>query len=86
MFLAGLIAVDVFSKKATGAVKGVVGLFSYVGAATQDWVSGLLINMGKTVVDGKATYNFDYAFYFWISAAVLSLIAALTVWDVKSKA
>ncbi|MBC8184077.1 MFS transporter [candidate division KSB1 bacterium] len=86
VFLAGLIAVDVFSKKATGAVKGVIGLFSYVGAATQEWISGILIEAGKTVVDGKDKYNFDFAFYFWIGAAVLSLIAALTVWNVKSKA
>ncbi len=86
VFLAGLIAVDVFSKKATGAVKGVVGLFSYVGAATQDWVSGMLIDSGKSVVNGTTTYNFDYAFYFWISAACLSLIFAISVWNVKSKA
>ncbi|MEN8193839.1 MAG: MFS transporter, partial [Bacteroidota bacterium] len=86
VFLAGLIAVDVFSKKATGAVKGVIGLFSYVGAATQDWVSGVLIDSGKTIENGIETYDFTYAFYFWIGAAVLSLIAALSVWNVKSKA
>jgi len=86
VFLAGLIAVDVFSKKATGAVKGVVGLFSYMGAATQEWVSGLLIEMGKTVEHGVTSYDFSYAFYFWIAAAVLSLVAALSVWNVKSKA
>ena len=86
VFLAGLIAVDVFSKKATGAVKGVVGLFSYVGAATQDWISGILIDKGKMVVDGRETYNFEYAFYFWIGAAVLSLFFTLTVWNVKPRA
>jgi len=86
VFLAGLIAVDVFSKKATGAVKGVVGLFSYVGAATQDWVSGLLINNGKSVTDGVTSYNFDNAFYFWIGSAVLSLVFAISLWNIKSKA
>lgn len=86
VFLAGLIAVDVFSKKATGAVKGVVGLFSYVGAATQDWVSGMLIESGKTIVDGQTIYNFDYAFYFWIAAGFLSLIFATSVWNVQAKA
>ena len=86
VFLAGLIAVDVFSTKATGAVKGVIGLFSYVGAATQEWISGLLINMGKEVVDGTTVYNFDYAFYFWIGAATLSLAFSLLFWNVKSKA
>ncbi len=83
VFLTGLVAVDVFSKKATGAVKGVIGLFSYVGAATQEWVSGLLIDRGQTVVDGTTTYNFDYAFIFWIGAAVLSLAISLSFWKVK---
>lgn len=86
VFLAGLIAVDVFSTKATGAVKGVIGLFSYVGAATQEWVSGLLIDGGQEVVDGVTVYNFDNAFFFWIGAATLSLAFSLSFWNVKSKA
>jgi len=86
VFLAGLIAVDVFSTKATGAVKGVIGLFSYVGAATQEWISGLLIDAGKEVVGGTTAYNFDYAFYFWIGAATLSLAFSLSFWNVTSKA
>ena len=84
VFLAGLIAVDVMPTGAAGAVKGVIGLFSYMGAATQDWISGLLISSGKTIVDGKAIYNFDNAFFFWIGASVLSLILATMVWNVKS--
>jgi OPA family sugar phosphate sensor protein UhpC-like MFS transporter len=55
-----------------------------MGAATQDWISGLLISSGKTIVDGKAVYNFDNAFYFWIGASILSLILAITVWNVKA--
>ena len=86
VFLAGLIAVDVFSTKAAGAVKGVIGLFSYVGAATQEWVSGLLIDRGQEVVDGITVYNFDNAFYFWIAAATMSLAFSLSFWNVKSKA
>ena len=83
-FLAGLIAVDVMPTGAAGAVKGVIGLFSYIGAATQDWISGFLISSGKTVVEGEAIYNFDNAFYFWIGASVLSLILATMVWNVKA--
>ncbi len=83
VFLAGLIAVDVMPKKAAGAVKGVIGLFSYVGAATQEWISGLLIESTKTVVDGEAQYAFDGAFYFWIGASVLSVLFALPAWNVK---
>ena len=83
VFLAGLIAVDVMPKKAAGAVKGVIGLFSYMAVATQEWISGLLIESTKTVVDGQAHYEFDGAFYLWIGASVLSLLFALPAWNVK---
>ncbi len=62
-----------------------IGLFSYIAAATQEWVSGLLIENTKTVVDGQAHYGFDAAFYFWIGASVLSLLFALPAWNVKPR-
>lgn len=83
VFLAGLIAVDIMPIKAAGTVKGIIGLISYIGAATQDWISGLLIDSGKSISNGKVTYNFDDAFFFWIGASILSLILALTVWNAK---
>ena len=85
VFLAGLIAVDIMPIRAAGAVKGVIGLFSYMGAASQDWISGYLIESGKTVVDGVDKYNFDKAFYFWIGASIISMLLALTVWNVKPR-
>ena len=85
VFLAGLIAVDIMPTRAAGAVKGVIGLFSYMGAATQDWISGYLIESGKTVVDGVDKYNFDKAFYFWIGASIISMVLALTVWNAKPR-
>ncbi len=85
VFLAGLIAVDVMPKKAVGAVKGVIGLFSYIGAATQDWISGYMIDAGKTVSNGKTSYNFDLVFIFWISASILSLLLACFAWNVKPR-
>lgn len=85
VFLAGLIAVDIMPTRAAGAVKGVIGLFSYIGAASQDWISGYLIESGKTVVDGVDKYNFDKAFYFWIGASIISMLLALTVWNVKPR-
>ena len=45
----------------------------------QDIVSGWLINSGKTVIDGVATYDFDTAIVFWIAASALSFILALFV-------
>ncbi len=85
VFLAGLIAIDVAPKGAAGAVKGIIGLFSYMGAATQDWISGFLIDGSKVMVDGVAVYNFDMAFAFWIGASILSMLLALSVWNVKPR-
>lgn len=85
VFLAGLIAVDVFPKAVAGAIKGLIGLFSYIGAATQDWISGYLIDVTKKTVAGTTVYTFDGAFFFWIGASILSMLLALTVWNVKPK-
>ena len=83
VFLAGLIAVDLMPVRAAGAVKGTIGLFSYLGAAGQDWISGVLIENTKTVSDGVTSYSFDTVFYFWIAASVVSLLLALFAWNKK---
>lgn len=83
VYIGGLWAVDLLPTKAAGSVKGIIGIFSYAGAATQDWISGILIDKGKTVTDGVASYNFDYAFTFWVGAAVVALLIPLTLWKVK---
>ena len=80
VYIGGLWAVDLLPVKAAGSVKGIVGIFSYIGAATQDWISGLLIDGGKTVTDGVTTYNFDIAFAFWIGAAVMAILIPLSLW------
>lgn len=85
VFLAGLIAVDIMPTKAAGTVKGLIGLVSYLCAATQEWISGLLIEAGKTGAGEAAVYNFDAAFTFWIGASIGSLLLALTVWNVKPR-
>ena len=46
-FLGGLMAVDIASKKAAGTAVGIVGIASYLGAAIQDIVSGMLIQNNK---------------------------------------
>ncbi|MCX6167703.1 MAG: MFS transporter [Ignavibacteriales bacterium] len=83
VFLSGLIAIDITPKATAGTVKGLIGMFSYIGAATQDWISGFLIDSTKVMVNNKAVYSFDNAFYFWIGASVVSMILALFVWNVK---
>jgi MFS transporter, OPA family, sugar phosphate sensor protein UhpC len=84
-FLGGLIAVDIVSKKASGAALGIVGIMSYAAAGIQDIASGYLIESNKIVVNGKTLYDFDTISTFWIGAAVLSVICALFVWGVKAK-
>lgn len=84
-FLGGLMAVDIVSKKASGAALGVVGIASYIGAALQDLISGFTIQSGKSVAEGVASYDFSVVSWFWIGAAVLSVICTLTVWKTKVK-
>lgn len=85
VFLGGLMAVDICSKKAAGAAMGFIGLFSYVGAAVQDWVSGRLIAAGKHEVGGEVVYNFDTLLWFWIGSAALAVLLACTTWKVKAR-
>ncbi|WP_154124032.1 MFS transporter [Grimontia hollisae] len=81
VFLAGLIACDLMPKNAVGAVKGFIGLFSYIAASMQEIVSSKLITI--TEIDGVKNYDFGSAQYFWLAAGVVSLILALTVWNAK---
>ena len=85
VYIGGLWAVDLLPIKAAGSVKGIIGIFSYIGAATQDWISGLLIDGGKTTLNGVDSYNFDYAFTFWIGAAIIATLVPLTLWKEKEQ-
>ena len=83
--LAGLMAVDIAPRNASGAALGVVGIASYIGAGLQDVMSGVLIEGQKTVQNGVDVYDFTYINWFWIGAALLSVFFALLVWNVKPK-
>lgn len=82
-YLGGLMAVDLCPRKVTGAVMGVIGLFSYAGASIQEYVSGALINSSKHLVDGKMLYNFSSAAHFWVIASVGACLLPLLVWNAK---
>jgi OPA family sugar phosphate sensor protein UhpC-like MFS transporter len=83
-YLGGLMAVDICSKKATGAAMGVIGLFSYAGASLQEAVGGYLLNAHKTIgVDGKTLYDFTTVGHFWVIASVFALVLPLLVWNAK---
>lgn len=87
VFLGGLTAMDICSKRAAGAALGVIGGFSYVGAGIQDWVSGTLIKAGKGKdLAGKTVYDFTRVKYFWIGASVLSTILGATLWGSEKRA
>ncbi len=85
VFVGGLIAIDICSKRASGAAMGMVGMFSYLGAAVQDWISGKLIHAGAATVDGQVIHDFNNAFLFWLVAAVVAVALACTLWNVKAK-
>ncbi len=81
VFLAGLIACDLMPKNAVGAVKGLIGLCSYIAASAQELISASLITV--TEVEGVKHYDFGNAQYFWLAAGVVSVLLALTVWNAK---
>ncbi len=77
VFLGGLTAAELISKKAVGAVKGFIGLFSYLAASAQEYLSGTLID-----VTGEAEnleYDFGPAITLWMSAGVVSMVLAASV-------
>ncbi len=83
-YLGGLMAIDVSPKKASGAVMGMIGVTSYIGAGIQDIVSGYLMEQNKIIVNGIATYDFTLINLFWIGSSVLSCLLALFVWNAKT--
>lgn len=83
-FLGGLMAVDIAPKAAAGAALGVVGVASYIGGGVQDIMSGILIEGYKTIDSaGNTVYDFTYINWFWIGAAMLSVLFTLLVWNAK---
>mgnify|MGYP001029501731 CR=1 FL=1 len=81
--LGGLFAADIVPKKAAGAVMGFIGVFSYLGAAIQERISGYLIQQGTTIVNGVRQYDFHNVVAFWLGASVVSLILATSLWRVR---
>jgi len=81
--LGGLFALDIAPKRAAGAAMGFIGVFSYIGAALQDQISGHLIEDGITIIDGVRHYDFTTVIWFWIGSSVLSFILATSLWRVR---
>ena len=85
VYLGGLMAVDLSAQDAAGAAMGVVGMFSYMGAALQDTVSGMLLDADSTVIDGVTTYDFTNVQIFWVGASALSIVLAAFTWPAYRK-
>ena len=83
--VAGLMAVDIVPRKATGAALGVVGISSYVAAGLQDIVSGYLIQGFTVETAGVEVYDFGPVSWFWIAAAVISFVLPVLNWKKMKK-
>ena len=82
-YLGGLMALDIAPKRASGAVMGMIGITSYIGAGLQDIISGYLMEHNKIVVNGIGTYDFTMINIFWIGSSILSTLLVLLVWKAK---
>lgn len=83
--VAGLMAVDIVPRKATGAALGVVGISSYVAAGLQDIISGYMIQGNTTKIAGVDVYDFTPVSIFWLVAALVSFILPVMNWKKMKK-
>jgi len=90
--LGGLFAIDIAPKKVAGAAMGFIGVFSYVGAGMQDYISGKLIYDSEIRVvfsAGEYTptvffYDYTVPIMFWVGASVVSFLLAASLWKVRA--
>ena len=83
--VAGLMAIDIVPRKATGAALGVVGISSYAAAGLQDITSGYLIqgfSEAPEVIEGMTeaeilaatSYDFGPVSVFWLVASLVAFL------------
>ena len=75
--VAGLMALDIVPRKATGSALGMVGLASYAAAGIQNIVSGFMIGAGD--------FNFRPVSVFWIVSCLLSFLIPALSWRLLKK-
>jgi len=81
--LGGLFAIDICPKRVAGAALGMVGVFSYIGAAIQETVSGALINSHMQGVGADKTYDFGPVIWFWLGSSVVATLLATALWKTR---
>ena len=91
--LGGLFAIDIAPRRVAGAAMGFIGVFSYLGAGTQDYISGKLIYDSEIRVvfsigeNAPTVFFYDYSapIIFWVGASVVSLLLAASLWRAKTR-
>lgn len=91
--LGGLFAIDIAPKRVAGAAMGFIGIFSYIGAGAQDYISGKLIYDSEIRVvfsigeNTPTVYFYDYTvpILFWVGASVVSIVLATSLWRVRAR-
>lgn len=89
--VAGLMAIDIVPRKATGAALGVVGISSYAAAGLQDITSGYLIqgfSEAPEVIEGMTeaeilaatSYDFGPVSMFWLVASLVAFLLPVLMW------
>ena len=84
--VAGLMAVDIVPRKATGAALGVVGISSYIASGLQDITSGYMIQYNTTEIMDTAgnvvdkVYDFGPVSWFWIAASIIAFALPILNW------
>jgi OPA family sugar phosphate sensor protein UhpC-like MFS transporter len=90
--LGGLFAIDIAPKRVAGAAMGFIGVFSYIGAGMQDYISGKLISDSELIFNfplddrNVKVFFYDYTnpIFFWVGASVVSIILATSLWNVRA--
>ena len=75
--VAGLMALDIVPRKATGAALGMVGLASYAAAGIQNAVSGFMI--------GGNDFDFAPVSVFWLVSCLLSFLIPVISWKLLKR-
>ncbi len=85
--IAGLMAMDIVPRKATGAALGIVGISSYVAAGIQDIASGYLIQgYTEAAADmADAVYNFTPVSLFWLFAMFVAFVLPVVSWKMMKR-
>ena len=76
---------DSVPRAAAGTALGLVGVASYVGAGTQDVLSGWLIGRGRLSGAGLPAYDFTSVRACWLAAALASVALTLLAWRMQRR-